>query len=590
MENNFAVFILSHGRPDSVLTYDSLRACGYTGRIVVLVDDLDPTVDKYREKYGDDVYVFDKQAAVDKTDACDSLRKHNSVVFARNANFAIAKELGIEYFWQLDDDYTSFGWVTNNEREYVTKGVKLKNLDAILEAYLRFYIASGAKSVGIAQGGDLIGGAEGCWVDKLCRNNTFSRKCMNSFMLSIHRPVEFRGRVNDDVNLYVECGRRGDLFITIPRLRLWQPQTQQESGGCTDVYLALGTYIKSFYSVLVAPSCVQLAMMGGKHRRIHHRVEWKYACPKVISEKYRRKSDSFEEPAKPQAKVTPKKQVRTDSSLSNLFEDMKERNDKMRGGGIVPSQSFLFVKIARTASESMHGTFHTTVRDYIRVGHLKMVADYYERAKESHSVCHNHLSVPDLLYRSLIPRQHYDRRYKFAFVRNPWDRLVSLWRLYSNKKDSARATARGCETFDEYVRKMHDQNLGQDFKPLHHKYTIAQSQWRWIPFDFDFIGAFERLSADYKFVAETLGLPLKIARHTKMHKEGGSSRRHYSEFYTPETEAMVKTIYEDDCRVFGYTGIGTDPHDSDTILKNLKEQWAKSAPAFHQLLESEPVS
>jgi hypothetical protein len=144
------------------------------------------------------------------------------------------------------------------------------------------------KSLAFAQAGDFIGGAGGTVAKKGIRGD-FSRKAMNSFFFCTDRPVVFRGRVNDDVNLYVECGRRGDLFVTIPRLRIQQPETQTRAGGCTEIYKEFGTYIKSFYSVLVAPSCVKIGMFHGKsHSRIHHNVRWANACPVIIDEKHRK--------------------------------------------------------------------------------------------------------------------------------------------------------------------------------------------------------------------------------------------------------------------------------------------------------------
>jgi hypothetical protein len=114
------------------------------------------------------------------------------------------------------------------------------------------------------------------------------RKVMNSFFFSVDRPVKFLGRINEDVNLYVEDGRRGSLFVTIPRLRLWQHQTQTNEGGLTDIYLDLGTYVKSFYTIICAPSCVKIITMGTTHRRLHHMVQWGVAVPKIVSEKYRK--------------------------------------------------------------------------------------------------------------------------------------------------------------------------------------------------------------------------------------------------------------------------------------------------------------
>lgn len=41
-----------------------------------------------------------------------------------------------------------------------------------------------------------------------------------------------------------------------------QMQTQKNAGGMTETYLESGTYLKSFYSVMYAPSCVKLNTMG----------------------------------------------------------------------------------------------------------------------------------------------------------------------------------------------------------------------------------------------------------------------------------------------------------------------------------------
>ena len=49
MRDDFAAFVLSHGRPDDVVTVASLKRSGYSGRLFVVVDDEDPTLDRYRE-------------------------------------------------------------------------------------------------------------------------------------------------------------------------------------------------------------------------------------------------------------------------------------------------------------------------------------------------------------------------------------------------------------------------------------------------------------------------------------------------------------------------------------------------------------
>lgn len=283
MKNNFAVFILTNGRANNVITYKVLRKQGYTGKIYLMVDDEDSQIDDYKNLYDKQIIVFNKQQAIDYTDSGDNFKKRNSVVYARNWNFVIAKEMGIDYFLQLDDDYGHFYNTFDNNRNYICQHRKLDDLDTVFEAMTEFLIDSKADSVCMSQGGDFIGGP-GSGVAKLQKQGKFSRKAMNAFFMNTAKPFKFMGRINEDVNAYVGLGNLGKLFITVPRIRLKQNATQTNAGGLTEIYLDLGTYVKSFYSVMYAPSCVKITQMGVTNKRLHHMVKWKYAVPQIIKE------------------------------------------------------------------------------------------------------------------------------------------------------------------------------------------------------------------------------------------------------------------------------------------------------------------
>jgi len=287
---DFAVFILTHGRADNVITYKSLRKQGYTGRIVLVIDDEDKQIGEYKKRYGDQVVIFPKQKAIDMTDSGDNFGKRNSVVYARNYAFNVAGQLGIKYFLVLDDDYKIFIYVFDNNKNYITRQTSIKNLDSIIEIILDFYIQSGALTIAMSQGGDFIGGG-GARMSIAHKNGNFSRKAMNSFFCSTDRPFKFPGRINEDVNAYTNLGIKGGLFITVPRIRLDQVQTQLSAGGLTDIYLDLGTYVKSFYSVMYAPACVKIKEMGARNKRLHHTVSWKNAAPKIMSEDHKKKPE-----------------------------------------------------------------------------------------------------------------------------------------------------------------------------------------------------------------------------------------------------------------------------------------------------------
>ena len=108
------------------------------------------------------------------------------------------------------------------------------------------------------------------------------------FFIRTDRPVIFKGKINEDTNAYIEAGRRGELFLTETHIGLNQKTTQTNSGGLTEIYQDLGTYRKSFYTVMIAPSCVQVRVMGRKYMRAHHHVNWRKAVPMIVSDKWRK--------------------------------------------------------------------------------------------------------------------------------------------------------------------------------------------------------------------------------------------------------------------------------------------------------------
>jgi hypothetical protein len=283
MDNNFAVFILTHGRPNKVYTYDTIRRQGYTGKIYIVIDNEDKTAEKYYKKFGkENVIMFNKKKVAKTFDEFDNFQDRRSIVYARNACFDIAKDLEIKYFLQLDDDYTDFYYRINQDLQHPRNFYMVKNnLDKIFSALLEYYISIPALTIAASQRGDWFGG-------KRIFGKPPKRKAMNSFFCSTDRPFKFIGRINEDVNSYTSIQQKGNLFLTIPFVQLTQNQTQSNSGGMTEIYLDNGTYIKSFYTIICAPSCTTINIMGKNQKRLYHAIKWDNAAPCIISETHRK--------------------------------------------------------------------------------------------------------------------------------------------------------------------------------------------------------------------------------------------------------------------------------------------------------------
>jgi hypothetical protein len=280
MLDSFCVFILTYKRADNVKTVKTLRNSGYTGPVYLVCSTDDPQLADYEANFPGQVCTFDKQAVgADKA----LQNEWRGILFARLACFNIAKELGFDYFLELDDDYSDISYRFDDELNYRPKTL-YKSADYIFDTVLEFFKAIPAKTVAFAQGGDFIGGKDSGLAQKV----QTKRKAMNTFFCKTNDPVRFRGVLNEDVNTYTTLGRQGEILLTLNQISISQQETQQSEGGITETYLDSGTYVKSFVTVMYAPSCTTITLMGNKNLRLHHKIAWDKCSPKIVSEFYRK--------------------------------------------------------------------------------------------------------------------------------------------------------------------------------------------------------------------------------------------------------------------------------------------------------------
>lgn len=285
MRNDTCVLILTHGRPDRVFTLRGLETHGWTGPTFLVIDDEDATGDEYRRLHGDKVITFSKQEAWEITDDFDNFGRRG-VVYARNAAWDVARRLGFRYFIVLDDDYSGFYYRFDAAGRY--GAFKLEPLDHFFAQMVEYLAATPFVTLAISQGGDHIGGGEGKKAIEA------KRKAMNVFVCDTERRFKFGGRINEDVNAYVMEQRRGLPFLTIMGAQVNQRATQTNPGGLTELYLDVGTYVKSFYSVMCAPSCVKVSVLsdprvgGVGYKRLHHLIDWEACAPLIVREEHRK--------------------------------------------------------------------------------------------------------------------------------------------------------------------------------------------------------------------------------------------------------------------------------------------------------------
>ncbi len=283
-DGRFAVFVLTHGRADTISTIDMLFKQNYTGDWYVVIDNEDVQGDRYRERFGDHVLMFDKKAEAELTDTGDTDKENRRVgVFARNAIQKFARELGYEYHLQLDDDFTNIAF-----RLPAPDGSRLdyqasKSLDGIFNAMLEFMDNTPTAWLSMGLSSDYIGGLQS---DRYLMG--LYPKSMGSFLLRKDDPVDFFMRMNDDITTTVLNQFKGRIGFSVAPIHVQTPSTQSAKGGMTEAYLDAGTYRKSFYTVLAGPSFAKISKQGRIYFRIHHRISWGNACPKILSDRWKK--------------------------------------------------------------------------------------------------------------------------------------------------------------------------------------------------------------------------------------------------------------------------------------------------------------
>ncbi len=152
-----------------------------------------------------------------------------------------------------------------------------------------------------------------------------------------------------------------------------------------------------------------------------------------------------------------------------------------------------------------------------------------------------------------------EKYFKWMFVRNPYDRLVSSFfyskRTIGRPNVSMRNHFWMLETFEKYIQNLDElfdfkkQNLDlnkRDFVNIHmvpqHYFACINGEIR-----LDFIGKLETINKDWEYVCQKLKQNASIEKNNQSQRQG-----HWIDFYTPELFQIVNEKYSKDFELFNY--------------------------------------
>jgi hypothetical protein len=183
---------------------------------------------------------------------------------------------------------------------------------------------------------------------------------------------------------------------------------------------------------------------------------------------------------------------------------------------------FIFVHAGRTGGSSLE-----------RMVGVDLTSDLRTRSLGNTEFAEKHKGFQ--YFRETYPEE-FRQYYKFAIVRNPFDRLHSYWKW-----------------FTQIVWNRPEMPLRQFIETRPPKYSFAAKyQLEGLSIEdsvatFDYVGRFENLAETYRFLQARLGIPGGAPPHTN-----STGARRYQDDYDAATIDLVRRKFAVDLSLFGY--------------------------------------
>ncbi len=197
---------------------------------------------------------------------------------------------------------------------------------------------------------------------------------------------------------------------------------------------------------------------------------------------------------------------------------------------------FIFFAVPKTGTHSIR----QALRPHLGAGDEEQ-ARLFEQHSFSHpelkAIGHGHISVAQV--KPVLGDDVFERYFKFAFVRNPWDRFVSFCAFIS------RTTGQFEENPHGFMAQMiHSPPPLQQMLYQPQSALLTDVDGR---LTMDFVGHVETMERDYKSICERLQLQPR-----PLEQVNGSRHRPYADYYNQPLRDLVAGKYRQDIEMFGY--------------------------------------
>ncbi len=164
-------------------------------------------------------------------------------------------------------------------------------------------------------------------------------------------------------------------------------------------------------------------------------------------------------------------------------------------------------------------------------------------------VTFGHVGIEQLVSAGVVSPKYLQRAFKFAFVRNPFDRIVSLFYYLKKTRFNPLPASMSFEEFCQVLKR-------GDYPPVglynHRGLNQCNPMVRWLYDErgqlmADFVGRYETIEEDFQKLCSRIGIRSRLPHHNT------TEHPPYKDHYSDQTRNIIEQVYREDLERFGYS-------------------------------------
>jgi hypothetical protein len=202
---------------------------------------------------------------------------------------------------------------------------------------------------------------------------------------------------------------------------------------------------------------------------------------------------------------------------------------------ISAQHKYVFAAVPKTGTHAVR----QALRPHMVAGDLEQVGLFVKRqfpVPDLARIGHGHITLDEV--RRYMDPEKFRTYFKFAFVRNPFDRYVSYCSFVTREGDVFKRDPQ--KVMRRFLAEPPNEHIL--FKPQHVFVTGADGTML-----ADYIGRVETMQESFDFIASKIGIPT-----VQLEKVNATTRASYRDYYDQELIDGVAKLYARDLELFGY--------------------------------------